>query len=280
MEDKEKKVIKVGLKTTVLYFIILLLLITLVVMWVYYNKIKPENDSIKIAEEENEVSKKETQEIRDFVNNIYFYSMELPEFTDVNKANEDWVWNTVRQYAYKTEDSQYITYNGIMNVAKEVFGESFSKKFPLQGRYGLTLYNDDYAYDESSAIYTFSYMEWAEDLWPCITVKNIKKNGDKYLVTVVLFDVVDNGAFSEVEDVTMDILNKDNEVVQSYEYKYDSYRGSYVYENKYYTWGELLGIFDFERYVLQNDKEFVKKQLTLERNSETGKVYLKECKDV
>ncbi len=273
---EEKKVIKVGLKTAIMYFIILLLAITLVVLLVYYNKIKPNN----MKNLDNTVTAMETEEIKKFVGNIYFYSIDLPEFTDINKVNEDWIWNTVRSYASAKEHSQYITYNGIMTAAKEVFGENFSKKFPLEGRYGLTLYNDETVYDEDSAIYEYSYMEWAEDLWPCITVRDIKKENGKYLVTAVLYDVIDNGAFTSDEDVTIEIYDKNNEVIQTYEYRYDSERNSYLYNNRYYTWDELINELNMEEFVLKNNEKFVQKLLTLEKNEKTGKVYLKECKDI
>lgn len=281
---EEKKTINISLKTVIFLFVIFIMAITIGIILFYYNVMKPAINTKETEAEkkvtEQTISSEEKAKIKEYIDNIYSYSLELPEFSEINKANENWVWNTVRNYAYVTKNSQYITYNQVMETAYEIFGEEFSKKFPIEGRYGLTLYNDEFPYDESAALYTFSYMEWSEDMIPMIAIKNIKKENNLYYVTVIPFELIDNGAFSIDEEADMELKTKNDEIIKKYDYVYDSEYNSYRYNGRLYTWEELFDAFGVEDYVIKNNEKFEQKLLTIEFNEKTRHFNIKSCKNI
>lgn len=107
--------------------IMILVIILLGVMAYKKTAIKTENISIQ-----------EIEKIENYMNQIYMWKEiteeAIPSFEDINQANEKWIWEVVKKNIEEDEPS----YEQIQEKAKELFGQTFTKEFPKEGRQGLT----------------------------------------------------------------------------------------------------------------------------------------------
>ena len=112
--------------------IIIILIIIFIGMVVHRN----------MAMEMNNISIQEIEKIENYINQIYIekeiVGESLPNFEDINNANERWVWEVVKK---NTEDDK-ISYEQLQEKAKSIFGDSFAKEFPKEGTEYL-LYNKE-----------------------------------------------------------------------------------------------------------------------------------------
>lgn len=116
--------------------IILILLVILVGMAVYkYTIVK--NNQIKI----DDVNK-----IQEYISKIYCWKEvtgeALPKFNNINDAPDKWIWEVVK----KNSEEYELTYEQIMNKAKESFGEQFLKQYPKEGSESFEYNKEDGRY--------------------------------------------------------------------------------------------------------------------------------------
>ena len=120
-----------------MFIIIMILAIIFMGMLVYRNI---------LADAKNNISVKEIENIESYISQIYMWkeitTEALPEFDDINKANELWIWEVVKRNLEEYETTK----EEIEQKAKEIFGEEFDKKFPKEG-------NQSFEYDEESCNY-------------------------------------------------------------------------------------------------------------------------------
>ena len=113
--------------------IILVLLVILGGM-VIYKKITIKNN--------NTINLQEIEKIETYITKIYMWkeitNEALPKFDDINKADETWLWETVK----KNLEDYELTKEQIEEKAKELFGENFTKEFPTDGTTYLR-YNEE-----------------------------------------------------------------------------------------------------------------------------------------
>ena len=142
-----------------LIVIIIILVIIFLGMIVYKNMtIKTENISIQ-----------EIENIENYINQIYMWkevtAEALPDFDDINQADERWIWEVVKKNIEEDEPS----YEQIQEKAKELFGQAFAKEFPKEGTEYLT-YNEQ----TNQYLATEPELDQQGDLFLLNTIKKTK----------------------------------------------------------------------------------------------------------
>lgn len=125
----------------------------------------------------NNVSIEEVQKIEDYIKKIYMWKEvtgeALPDFEDINSANDLWTWEAVKQNL----EEYTITYDEIQQKAKEIFGNNFTKQFPIGG-------NETIIYNSETGEYYATGMGLDEEE-DTFFIKNIEKNKEGYVVEIV-----------------------------------------------------------------------------------------------
>lgn len=125
----------------------------------------------------NAVTIKEVENIEKYISKIYMWkeitNESLPEFDNINNANDLWIWEVIK----KNLEEYEISYEDIEFKAKELFGQSFNKEFPKEGIETLK-------YDEETDKYlaTEVNLDAMEDMF---LLENIQKNKKGYNVEIV-----------------------------------------------------------------------------------------------
>lgn len=113
-----------------LLIIIIILLIILAGMIIYRNRAIGATNNITVEEINN---------IEEYISKIYMWKEvtgeALPTFENINEANNLWVWEVVNQNFENYE----VTYDDVNKVAKDMFGQAFSKEFPKERNRNYTI---------------------------------------------------------------------------------------------------------------------------------------------
>ena len=116
-----------------LIVIIIILVIIFIGMIVYKN--------IAISNSNN-ISIQEISQIETYITRIYMWKeiteQALPNFEDINQAEDTWLWEVVKK---NLEDYEF-SYEQIQEKAKELFGEKLTKEFPKEGTEYI-IYNEE-----------------------------------------------------------------------------------------------------------------------------------------
>ena len=138
---------------------ILVLLIIFIGMVIYRN-----------SEKEAEVKVDEINQIEKYLEKIYCWkevtNQALPEFNDINNADEKWIWGTLRENINENE----IEYETIENTEKELFGKNYTKEYPKEGTEFIT-------YDENSGKYKIKEIN-LDAIKDAFLINKIEKNQD------------------------------------------------------------------------------------------------------
>ena len=125
----------------------------------------------------NNISIEEVQKIEEYIEKIYMWKEvtgeALPDFEDINNANDLWTWEAVKQNLEKYT----ITYDEIQQKAKEIFGNNFTKQFPIGG-------NETIIYNSETGEYYATGMGLDEEE-DTFFIKNREKNKEGYVVEIV-----------------------------------------------------------------------------------------------
>ena len=125
---------------------IIVVLIIIFISMVIYKNVRISNN------ENNNVSVEEIGKIEEKIKSIYMWKEvtgeALPEFQDINNANEKWIWEVVKNNLQNYE----VTYEEIEEEAKLLFGEKFNKQFPKEG-------NESFIYNSETNKYTATEVE-------------------------------------------------------------------------------------------------------------------------
>ena len=125
----------------------------------------------------NNVNIREIQNIEDSISKIYLWKEvtknALPEFQNINDADDLWIWEVVKKNIEKYE----LTFEDIEQTSKELFGEEFSKEFPKEG-------NGSFEYDAENDFYlaTEVNLDKMEDNF---LILDIKKKQEEYEVDII-----------------------------------------------------------------------------------------------
>lgn len=81
----------------------------------------------------NNISIQEISQIETYITKIYMWKeitgQALPNFEDINHAEDVWIWEVVKK---NLEDYEFF-YEEIQEKAKDLFGEKLTKEFPKEG---------------------------------------------------------------------------------------------------------------------------------------------------
>lgn len=106
-----------------MFIIIIVLAIIFVGMVFYKNNAINSKNSVNVSEIDN---------IEEYISKIYMWrevtNEALPEFDNINNANELWIWEAVK----KNLEEYELSYENIEEKAKELFGDEFTKEFPKE----------------------------------------------------------------------------------------------------------------------------------------------------
>ena len=266
---EEKKKIKISLGTAICIFIIILLAAVLVGTVVYYNKAQDKNN-IEAGKEItlDEIARKFEEKYSTGSN----YGL-LPEFNDINEADEEWLWFMLKSYAqnkYEDDENKLLTYNEVETLAKEFFGEKFNKKFPKNGVYGFEKQEGKYNFN--------SYMECSEASYSEIAIKNIVKNNNNYEVTIIEYELtyadilgLDEGGESKVI-----ITNLQDDKIKEYDYKMlENSEG--IVEPVIFDGNKEIDMDYIDKYVSENAEAGFEKKLVVSYDSKTDNCYIESC---
>src|SRR5574344_1904414 len=99
-------------KILVITLIILFIIISTSLI-VFHNKTKSNNKNADY-----------TDKIEPYINEIYGSEITIPEFNEINEANDDWLWDNLVPYITKIKQLTSIEYTkeDLTNFAKELYG--------------------------------------------------------------------------------------------------------------------------------------------------------------
>ncbi len=145
------------------------------------------------------VTAQDVEKIEKYISKIYLWreitKVSLPTFDDINQAPDIWIWECVKNNLDQFE----LTKEEIEAKAKELFGENFSKEFPVEG-------NSSFVYDNERQKYIASNIELdnEEDMF---LINKIEKNKNTYIVEIVEY----------IEDYSNLVETTKNEATQNKE---------------------------------------------------------------
>ena len=149
--------------------IIIVVLASILITMIIYRNISSGN--------KNNVNIGEIQNIEDSISKIYLWKEvtknALPEFQNINDADDLWIWEVVKKNIEKYE----VTFDEIEQTSKELFGENFSKKFHKEE-------NRSFEYDEKNNFYlaTEVNLDQMEDNF---LILNINRKQEEYEVDII-----------------------------------------------------------------------------------------------
>ena len=131
------------------------------------------------------LSETEINEISTYIKDIYNIHYAIPEFDNINNADEFWIYDNINQYlsnhkefANRNLEGNY-TYEEISNFAKTLYGSNFSLEIPKQNP-AMIYYEDTNTY----GIPSYN----VESLKEC-QIENIKKNGNLYIIKIIDYTI-------------------------------------------------------------------------------------------
>lgn len=120
-----------------MFITIAILLVIFIGMLIYRKQAIGSTDNINVQD---------INQIQDYISKIYGWKeitkQALPEFDDINNADQTWIWEIVK----KNLDSYELTYDQINEKAQELFGDNFNVQFPKEG-------NESIYYDKQTDKY-------------------------------------------------------------------------------------------------------------------------------
>lgn len=197
-----------------------------------------------VVKQENTIKIQEIEKIEKYLNQIYTWQEiteeALPEFQEINQANEKWIWGAVK----KNLEDYELSYEQIQEKAKELFGEKFTRELAKEG----TKY---FGYDEENNRY------YAEEI-------ELDQKEDTYILNKI--DKIENGYEVEIVEYLED-------------YSQTAIEGeSYIIVRN--TKGEEIGKIntneeeEAKEIVKNNIDKLSKKKITLKE--ENGKLYIEK----
>lgn len=232
--------------------IVLILVIILSTFFIVKNK-NSENSK-------NNISDVEQKEIATYINDIYNIHTAIPEFEDINDANELWIWDNINQYLCNHEEfedrNQYCdyTYEEISNFAKILYGNDFSLTVPVQ--------NPAMIYDSENNTYGVP-LYTVETLKEC-QIESIEKSGNTYTINLIDYVI----SFVPPFDST----SSDEEI---YFYNITEFELNSSASNIIFKIEELK---NYKEKIFENKDKFSSKTIVLEYDENLKQYHIKSCK--
>ena len=228
-----------------MFIIILILLMILIGMYIY----RQSQTNIQT------VTVEEINKIELYLQKIYMWKeiteQALPEFDNINNANEIWLWEVVK----KNLEDYELSYNQIQDKAKELFGPDFNKEFPKDGTEYLT-------YDsETDKYYAIGMgLDTEDDLYVLNTIEKIE-GGYRVQIIEYLEDYSNSYNVEETENAEYDIPVKN------------------INEETILTVKNTENETNIKEMVKENMDKFSQKEIIL-RTDSNGEIYVKSVKQI
>lgn len=163
-------------------------------------------------EKSEEININEVEKIESYIKEIYGWQEvtgeALPEFNNINEANEEWLYGIIR----KNLEEEEVTYEQIENKKQELYGKSLNKNYPEEGSKFIT-------YDEDLQIYTPSVIT-LDAINDTFYLNKIERTNDGYNVEIIeyLVDYTDeeseqisikNLTGEEISKASQDVSNEE-----------------------------------------------------------------------
>lgn len=177
----------------------------------------------------------EVTQIQSYIEKIYLWKEvtkeALPTFSDINQANDKWIWEVVKNNL----DDYEISLEEANKKVKELFGKECNKQMPKEG-------NSSFIYNEESGKYEATGVE-LDNKQDTFLINNITKTKDGYQVEII--------------EYLINHMNENNITVEN------------TNEESLGTIGNSANDTKIQDIVKQNKSRFTKKKITLKKESES-----------
>ena len=177
----------------------------------------------------------EVTQIQSYIEKIYLWKEvtkeALPTFSDINQANDKWIWEVVKNNL----DDYEISLEEANEKVKELFGKECNKKMPKEG-------NSSFIYNEESGKYEATGVE-LDNKQDTFLINNITKTKDGYQVEII--------------EYLINHMNENNITIEN------------TNEESLGTVGNSANDTKIQDIVKQNKGRFTKKRITLKKESES-----------
>ena len=202
-------------------------------------------------------------EIQKYIKDIYGTTFLIPEFDDINDAEENWLWENINQYVWNHNDEYHeqneqeygYTYNDVSKIAKTLYGDSLKKHFPkgsVSMRYNS--YRDLYG---PTAFGIQNYFDYK--------IEKINKEGNTFIVSLYDYTVsLEKFYGNDLSDDCFEIFN-------NYEYMLSGEDADIILSVKSLNDEEFKNILDYKDRLSH-------KILTIEYDEPNNLFYIKSCK--
>lgn len=194
---------------------------------IVYRKLEAKNSTT--------VNAGEVTQIQSYIEKIYLWKEvtkeALPTFSDINQANDKWIWEVVKNNL----DDYEISLEEANKKVKELFGKECNKQMPKEG-------NSSFIYNEESGKYEATGVE-LDNKQDTFLINNITKTKDGYQVEII--------------EYLINHMNENNITVEN------------ANEESLGTVGNSANDTKIQDIVKQNKSRFTKKKITLKKESES-----------
>lgn len=177
----------------------------------------------------------EVTQIQSYIEKIYLWKEvtkeALPTFSDINQANDKWIWEVVKNNL----DDYEISLEEANKKVEELFGKECNKQMPKEG-------NSSFIYNEESGKYEATGVE-LDNKQDTFLINNITKTKDGYQVEII--------------EYLINHMNENNITVEN------------TNEESLGTVGNSANDTKIQDIVKQNKSRFTKKKITLKKESES-----------
>lgn len=177
----------------------------------------------------------EVTQIQSYIEKIYLWKEvtkeALPTFSDINQANDKWIWEVVKNNL----DDYEISLEEANEKVKELFGKECNKQMPKEG-------NSSFIYNEESGKYEATGVE-LDNKQDTFLINNITKTKDGYQVEII--------------EYLINHMNENNITIEN------------TNEESLGTVGNSANDTKIQDIVKQNKGRFTKKRITLKKESES-----------
>lgn len=177
----------------------------------------------------------EVTQIQSYIEKIYLWKEvtkeALPTFSDINQANDKWIWEVVKNNL----DDYEISLEEANKKVKELFGKECNKQMPKEG-------NSSFIYNEESGKYEATGVE-LDNKQDTFLINDITKTKDGYQVEII--------------EYLINHMNENNITIEN------------TNEESLGTVGNSANDTKIQDIVKQNKSKFTKKKITLKKESES-----------
>ena len=177
----------------------------------------------------------EVTQIQSYIEKIYLWKEVTKEalttFSDINQANDKWIWEVVKNNL----DDYEISLEEANEKVKELFGKECNKQMPKEG-------NSSFIYNEESGKYEATGVE-LDNKQDTFLINNITKTKDGYQVEII--------------EYLINHMNENNITIEN------------TNEESLGTVGNSANDTKIQDIVKQNKGRFTKKRITLKKESES-----------